>query len=954
MSYTKISEKFIENINSKVSVYSHDKTKARIMTFENDDMNKVFSIAFRTPAINNCGLTHILEHSVLCGSKKYPLKDPFVELLKGSLNTFLNAMTFPDKTMYPVASMNSKDFRNLMNVYLDAVFYPNVTKNSNIFKQEGWHYEIEDKNAPITINGVVYNEMKGAYSDPLSVLSRYIMHSLYKDNSYGFESGGDPKEIPNLSYEEFTKFYKDYYSPSNAYIFLYGNTNMEDDMKFIENEYLNNFDYNNFDTTLKKSKINTYTEEEYFYNSASDDDKPYYSYNVALKGFDKFKENSALSTAITLLFNVPGAKIRERLMKEGIADDIDASIETELAEPFLSIVAIGADKDKKERFKEIIEEELENVSLDKDSIIAQLKYADFKIRENKQGSYPRGLSYQMDALKSWLYDDSMPYDSLDRYKYIEELMNEDLEYFYNIINEYIVSNPHKSFVSLTPKKGLLEEEENSLKEKLEVYKNSLSSEEILKLINDSKALKEYQMEKDTDEAIATLPHLTLEDLKTDPENYKISEIKDVDFKAYYSDYFTNKIVYTDFMFDITDFDVEDIKHAALLSMILGLVNTTKHKYSELNKLAKLYTGGLNFLVDVIELQNDMYKVYFRCNLSALKNEYDNATTLTKELLFNSLFDDKARFKELINMFKTNMDQGVSDNGHSFAVTRAGSYISERYYILESISGIEFMDYMADIMNNFDDKYLMLKDKFNELIKRMFVKERFVLDYTTDNVNKDYVLNNAKELYNTLAHGMIGERKPIKLNVLNEGIETPFDANFIARFAKIDPKYNNGAMAVLKKAISLDYLWQNVRVLGGAYGCMIQVSRTNDLTLVSYRDPNSIKTDEIYKNTYKFIEELNPTTEDLLKYKIGACSGFEADLHASQKGRVAFKYLMTGVSYEYRKNLKLEMIATTKENLVNLSDCFKESLKNSAICALVSKKGLQESKELYNNVRRLKK
>ncbi len=953
MSYTKISEKFIDNINSLVTVYSHDKTKARIMTIKNDDPNKVFSIAFRTPAINNCGLTHILEHSVLCGSKKYPLKDPFVELLKGSLNTFLNAFTFPDKTMYPCASMNQKDFRNLMSVYLDAVFYPNVTKNEYIFKQEGWHYEIEDKNAPITINGVVYNEMKGAYSDPLSVMSRYIMHSLFKDNSYGFESGGDPKEIPNLSYEVFSKFYKDYYHPSNSYIFLYGNTNIEDDMKFIEDEYLNNFSYNSFDTTIKKSNINTYFEEEYFYNSADKDDKPYYSYNVAFDDFNHFKENMALRIAIDLLFNTPGAKVRERLIKEGVADDIDASIESEVRQPFLSIVGIGGNKNNKDKFKEIIEEELNNVSLDLEEIKGQLKFLDFKVRENKQGSYPRGLSYQMDALKSWLYDDDMPFDSLDRYKYIDELLCEDASYFNNLVKKYIVLNPHKSSVSLMPKEGLLEEEENNLKNKLETYKNSLSEEEIERLISDCKGLKEYQKSEDTKEAVESLPHLRLEDLDTNQEKYNISKICDINFDAYYSSYFTNKIVYSDFMFDISDFNPQDVMYAQLLSMILKLVNTKKHTYAELHKLTRLHTGGLNYGIQILPLDDDKYKLYFFGAISALQDEYSYSQDLLKEILFDSLFDDKMRLKELLNMFKVNLEQGISDSGHVYAYVRAGMHVSETYYIKDCLSGIMFNDFISDIVSNFDDMYETIKDKFTNLLKIICVKNRFVFDFTADSFNKDFVVKNAVEFYNSLENGVINSRKPIKLDGINEAIETPYDANFIARFGKINTKYN-GNMVVLRNAISLDYLWQNVRVLGGAYGCMIALNRYNNLILTSYRDPNSLKTDLAYKNIYKFIEDLDPTSEDLLKYKIGAFGSFEEDLHASQKGRRAFNCLISGISDDDLKKLKVEVVNTTKSDLNELAKVFKEAIDNSVVCALVSKKGLQESKELYNNVRKLKK
>lgn len=949
MSYTKISEKFIEDINSLVSVYSHDKTKARIMTIKNDDPNKVFSIAFRTPAINNCGLTHILEHSVLCGSKKYPLKDPFVELLKGSMNTFLNAMTFPDKTMYPCASMNDKDYRNLMSVYLDAVFYPNVCQNKYIFKQEGWHYEMKDKESPLTINGVVYNEMKGAYSDPLSVISRYIMHSLYKDNSYTYESGGDPKEIPNLSYEDFTKFYHDYYSPSNSYIFLYGNSNMEDDMKFIEDEYLNNFSYNNFDTTIKDSLNNEMVYEEYYYNSDSDDDLPFYSYNVSTSDFKNFKDNIALTVVVDVLFNVRGAKIQERLLKEGIAKNIDASFDTELKQPIFSVVCSEANPDKKERFKEILEEEFQNVSLDYDRIIAQLKYLEFKIREAKNGSYPRGLLYEMNALESWLYDDNMPFESLESLKYIKELLCENEDYYNNLVKKYIVLNPHKSFVSLLPKKGLLDEEERELENKLKAYKASLTDSEIDNIINDFKELQRYQNEKDSEEVIKTLPHLTIEDLDVEPQFFNIEKISNIEFEGYYSNYFTNKIVYSDYHFDITDFAVSDLQYIKLLTNILCSVSTKYNTYSELDKLIKLHSGGCGFSTNLIIKDNGCYKLFLDLSISSLDNEYEYNQNLMKEVMFDSVFD-KERVYQLLNIFKSNL-QNVSDIGHLVAYKRASSYLNEASYISEMISGISYSDFISDLVLNFDDIYESLTIKFKELINKIFVKKRFSFNMTSDIICRDNVVDSVSKFYNNLEEGFVKEKEKIEIKRLNEAILTPYDANYMARCGIMETEYS-GSLKVLEKAISLDYLWQKVRVLGGAYGCMIKISRDKTINLVSYRDPNSIRTDNVYKDLYKFVLELNPSEDDLLKYKIG-CMGY-SDLHAQSKGRIAFQTLISGIGYEDLKKIRLDIINTTKEDLNKYSNIIKKALDDSVICGLVSKKGLEESSELYSNIRNLKK
>lgn len=955
MSYTKISTKFIKDINSNVVVYEHDKTKAHIMTIENDDPNKVFSIAFRTPAINNCGLTHILEHSVLCGSKKYPLHDPFVELLKGSLNTFLNAFTFPDKTMYPCASMNDKDFRNLMSVYLDAVFYPNIHTNPYIFKQEGWHYELEDKDSPITINGVVYNEMKGAYSDPLGVFSRYIMHSLYKDNTYQYESGGDPKYIPDLSYEEFKKFHKMYYSPSNSYIMIYGNCDMDSQLKFIEDEYLNNFEYSPFDTSISTLDGIGLVKEEYFYNiDKYEENKSYLSYNIALEDFKCFKDNIAIDILVDVLFNVPGAPIKERLLKEGIAEDFEATIEGDVRQPFLSFIGINADSNNILKLKDIIDEEIGNAVLDYEAIEAQIKYRSFKIREAKQQGYPKGLLYEMQALTSWLYDDSMPFDALENLKYYDELLNDiNTSYYTDLIKRLLLDNNHKSLVTLSPKEGLLQRDEEELKTKLQNYKASLSPEEIDNLIEETKKLKEYQQTPDTKEVIDTLPHLSLKDLSDEPMRFNIEAIGEKPFKAFYSDYFTNKIAYVDYLFDIKDFSKEDLQYAKLLGQMLALVNTKEHSYFELDKLTKLHTGGIITPLKVIPRAGDLYAIYFDVKISALIDELDYASNLSLEIMFNSLFNDKDRIKDVLNQFKASAEMSISGAGHQIAATRAASYESKYYYLQDSLSGIGYLDFISDLVDNFSSRYKPLVKKLEELTNIIFSKKRFVLDYTVDSESKDLVYEISKAFYNKLSLDTTKykfELEPIKLN---EGIKTPYDANYIARYGKLRTTFN-GELYVLKNAISLDYLWQNVRVLGGAYGCMISINDDCGMILTSYRDPNSVKTNDTYNKLPEFIEGLKPSRDDMLKYKIGAIGSLDADLHNSQKGIAAFNNLISGRTYELLKQRRIELLNMTQNDFKKYSDAFRAALDENNICGLVSQKGYNESEYLYDNVRDLKK
>lgn len=954
--YKKIAQRFIKDINSDVTIYEHNKTKARVMTIENDDPNKVFSIAFRTPAINNCGLTHILEHSVLCGSKKYPLHDPFVELLKGSLNTFLNAFTFPDKTMYPCASMNDKDFRNLMSVYLDAVFYPNIYTNPFIFKQEGWHYELDNKDSDIKINGVVYNEMKGAYSEPLGVLSRYIMHSLYKNNTYQYESGGDPKEIPNLSYEEFKKFHSMYYSPSNSYIMLYGNCDMKEQMKFIEDEYLNHFEYNDFDTSIKREDASKLCREDYFYNvSKENDNEAYLSYNFALEDFSCFKDNIAIDIITDVLFNAPGAPIKERLLKEGIAEDFSASIEADVRQPYLSIVAVNANKKNTDKFKKIIDEELSKVELDYEAIEAELKYRDFKTREAKQSGYPKGLLYQMTALQSWLYDDNMPFEALENLKYYEELLNElNTSYFKDLISKLLINNNHKSIVTLCPKEGLLEEDMKELSDKLKAYKDSLSEEEINNLVEETKALKEYQETPDTKEVIDTLPHLALKDLSEEPFKYEVERLQDKPFKAFYSSYFTNAISYIDYLFDIKDLSIDDIKYAKLLGQVIALVNTKNHSYFELDKLTKLHTGGIYTPLKLVPRMGDDYALFFDLKISCLAGEAEYASDLAHEMLFESIFDDKDRLKDVLNTFKASVEQSISGVGHVVAAMRAGSYASKIYMLQDTLQGIGYLDFINDLVENYSDKYKTIVANLNRLVDIIFSKKRFVLDFTIEDNYKEEILKISTNFYNKLSDNTdTFKDTEITPVVLNEGIRTPYDANYIGRYGKLGTTFN-GELYVLRNAISLDYLWQNVRVLGGAYGSLIRISEDGGLLLSSYRDPNSKRTNDIYNNLPKFIESLKPSRDDLLKYKIGAIGSLDMDLHPSTRGTIAFDNLLKGLTYELMKQRRIELLNTTQNDFSKYAEAFKVALDQGYIAALVSNKGLEESKELYENIRDLKK
>ena len=525
--YTVIEKREIKDLNSVSYLLKHNKTGARVALLSNDDDNKVFYIGFRTPPKDSTGVAHIIEHTVLCGSDKFPVKDPFIELAKGSLNTFLNAMTYPDKTVYPVASCNDQDFQNLMDVYLDAVFHPNIYREEKIFKQEGWHYEMENAEDDLTINGVVYNEMKGAFSSPDDVLWREIMNSLYPHTAYAVESGGDPDVIPELTYEDFLAFHQKYYHPANSYIYLYGNMDMAEKLTFIDKEYLSHYDALSVDSELESEKAFKATvtvEKEYpIMESESEENNTYLSYNISLGEASDRKLCYGVGALADVLCMVPGAPLKQALLDAGIGTEVQCAFDIGVKQPYFSIVAKNAEAGQKEEFVRIIEGKLQELSesgLDKEALLATINRDEFKYREADFGSYPKGLMYGLNMLESWLYDDSKPFyyvELLDTYKELKGAV--DTAYFEDLIKEYLLDNTHKSIVVVKPVKGLTGRKDRALAKQLAERKAAMSQEELAQIVKETKELKEYQETPSLKEDLEKIPLLTRADMKKEAAPY---------------------------------------------------------------------------------------------------------------------------------------------------------------------------------------------------------------------------------------------------------------------------------------------------------------------------------------------------------------------------------------------------------------------------------------------------
>ncbi|MDE6738836.1 MAG: insulinase family protein, partial [Lachnospiraceae bacterium] len=655
--YTLLEKKEIKELNSVSFLLKHNKTGARVALLSNDDDNKVFYIGFRTPPKDSTGVAHIVEHTVLCGSDKFPVKDPFIELAKGSLNTFLNAMTYPDKTVYPVASCNDKDFRNLMDVYLDAVFHPNIYHEEKIFRQEGWHYEMENPEDDLTINGVVYSEMKGAYSSPDDVLWREIMNSLYPHTAYSVESGGDPDVIPQLTYEEFLAFHRKYYHPSNSYIYLYGDMDMAERLQYIDEEYLSKYEALEVDSGLATEPPFTETltiEKEYpIMESESEQDNTYIAYNISLGEQPDRKFCYAASTLVDVLCMMPGAPIKQALLDAGIGTDLNYAFDTSVKQPYFSMVAKNANAEQKDEMIRVVDETLAHLcekGLDKKAIKASLNNSEFKYREADFGSYPKGLMYGLQMLDTWLYDDNKPFvnvELLDTYKELKQAV--DTSYYEELVREHLLHNPHKSVVVVKPVKGLTGRKEKKLAEELAKKKAAMSKEEIANIVRETEALKQYQEEPSRREDLEKIPLLSREDMKKEAAPYYNEEKKVDDTVLLYHEIFTNGIGYLRFMFDLRQVPEELFPYVGILKTILGLVSTENYSYSELYSEINLLTGGIAPAVNTYTDAEDLSKYTATLDLK-VKVLYENlpqAFALAQEILTRSDYTDTKRLYELV-------------------------------------------------------------------------------------------------------------------------------------------------------------------------------------------------------------------------------------------------------------------------------------------------------------------
>ncbi|WKY48671.1 insulinase family protein [Eubacteriaceae bacterium ES3] len=958
-------QEMIEEADGFARTFEHKKTGARLLYLSTEDDNKVFSIAFKTPSIDSTGVAHILEHSVLCGSRKYPVKEPFVELAKGSMNTFLNAMTYPDKTMYPVASTNATDFMNLMDVYLDAVFYPNIYDNPYTFYQEGWHYHIENEEDAIHYNGVVYNEMKGAFSNPEEILQNKIFESLYPDSPYRFESGGDPDVIPELTYEGFIDFHRRYYHPSNSYIYLYGDGDVREHLAYLNDSYLSNFEKKEIDSSIETQKA--FTERANLsasYGIASDEStekKAYMALNYVLGETMSFEKGLGFLILAHILLNNNSSPLKEALLELDIAEDISYHYSNSLKQPYFSIVLKNTDAEKQAVFLDTVDSVLKKLvteGLDPLAVEAGVNIHEFSHIEGEYGTYPKGLVFIIDMMETWLYGKEAT-DYL-KYKPVFETIKAEMKngYFEKMITEMLLENTHQSFVCITPEKNYQEKVDQSIAENLSEFKNSLSPQALTDLVAETHTLIEKQNEEDAPEDLEKIPKLSLSEIRKEAKTYPLAVLEALDTKLLFHEGFTGDIAYLKLYFDYSDLDQDELKMLSLMCKFLGSLSTREKDYRLLNQEIEINTGGLSFGIESFDNYQEpgQYQSFVYVKGKAVKDKIKEMADLIQEILTGTLFSEKNLIRDLVREIKSQKETQFLTAGHVVGVQRLQSYYSKTARLFEEFGGIEFYRFIADLDLNFSEKFDKLCETLNAVSKKIFLNKKPIISITGSQALKDQVLSSLESYMTQLKVEKFGENNyQLEQEIRNEGFMTAAKIQYVTQgynFKKLGYDYS-GSMLVLKSIISMDYLWNKVRVQGGAYGAFMNVGRTGEVYFGSYRDPKLSKTLDAYQGIVGYLKDLNLSQRELEKYIIGSISNKDVPISVYVKGEVADNFYFSNVSWEDQQKERDEILGTSLDDLKAFISMIEEILEKHIICVLGSEEVIKQETDLFMEVRSIK-
>ena len=951
----------VAEISSKVYELEHLKTCAKVLYIANDDDNKTFFIAFRTPPENDCGTAHVLEHSVLNGSRKYPLKEPFVELVKGSLNTFLNAMTFPDRTCYPVASRNDKDFKNLVDVYMDSVFYPAMLNTPEILMQEGWHYEIENADSPLTYSGVVYSEMKGALSAPEDILGRKSMHELFPDNCYGFESGGDPEAIPNLTYEDFVNFHKKFYHPSNSYIYIYGDVDIEEQLKYLDAEYLSKFEKIEIDSEILPQKpfaeMKRVTDFYPVGEEENDAEKTFLSLNLVMGDIKDSTTILGLEILNHALFQTPAAPLKKAIIDSKLGKDIDAGMDEDLLQPAYSLTLSGSEADRADKFLELVNSEMKKLvaqGIDKTLLQASINLFEFRLREADFGFMPKGLIYGLRSLRTWIYDGDpttyLRYE--DDLKIIKDGLNNG--YFEKLLQKYFIDNPHKVLMTLAPSKTVAKERDAATAAKLAEIKSKMTPTEIQNVIDTAKNLKIRQQTPDSPEALEKIPIIKISDIKKEPEKLPLM-YRDIDgTRILFSNVDTHGIIYLTFYFDALKVPQSKVFYAFLLNELIGRVDTRQHSYEDLANLVNLNIGGFGTIINADSKQNEpksflpRLKVFAKC----LSSKVENMSEILSEIFTQSTFTNKKRLREIIEEEQIGIELNLQNSATMVISARIASYFSTAGAYNDSAI-LPFNEFLKDLLKNFDEKFDELVDELEDVYNRLLNRNGLIVSVTaTDELYKNFLPSLKKILKSLPVDEYPRADYGYPCVAQNEGLYSQSRVQYVgkgANFINLGYEYS-GALSVLETILRYEYFWIKIRVQGGAYGAFVNFTRNGGMFFGSYRDPNLKNTLDTFDSTAEFLRNFDVSDREMDKYIIGTMSKVDKPLTPSIKGQIAAECCLKGITYEDRQKARTEILNARQEDIRKLAELVEACMKENNLCVFGNENVIKDNAALFKNIK----
>ena len=956
--FTLLEKRFVKEVNAECLAFRHMKSGARLLKITADDANKTFGIGFKTVPTSDCGTAHIMEHMVLNGSKHFPVKSPFDVLSQGSLRTYLNALTGSDITLYPVASMNERDYFNLMHVYLDAVFYPLVYSDPRIFKQEGWHYELADSSGPLTYKGVVYNEMKGAYSSPVRELDYQIKKRLFPDNSYGYTAGGYPTAIPRLTYEAALDFHRRHYSPDNSYIVLYGNADLDRELSFIDSDYLSNFERSGVGVTIPLQKpFDAMKEDVAFYPVAEGGNTDHQTY-LSLSFVAGLNTDQALVMAFNVLkdvlVNQQSAPVRLALQEAGIGREVSADLDDHQQNVF-TIRVQNANPEERTRFREVVMGTLKKVAeegLSKQAVEGTINRLEFGLREGNDAQ--KGLTYMFQVMPGWFFSDD-PFCGLEYEKPLTKVKTAlEGNYLESIIRTYVLDNPHALLLALQPKPGLEKETQAALEAELAAHKATLSAEASAALVRETQDLIAYQKREDSPDALATIPVLDLKDISPDTPWYAVSEGTISGIPVLHHEEFANNVVYMKLYFDARVLPTELIPYASLLSEVLGSLNTQNYSYSDLDNALNIHTGGFGASVDsYLERRSDThFEPKVVVSSKALNTKLEKLFGLVGEIINHTRYGDHDRLKVVLTQHQSRLDARIRREGLAYALSRLESYYTTYGKFEELTGGVEYYWFVTDLLRQFDRKADEISTNLARTASLLFTKGNVVAAVTCSAADHPAFSAGFERFALGLKDGKAGRVNwTFDFEKKNEGLLTASKVQYVVKgydFTKLGYKWN-GKMRVLNQVLSRDWLQNRIRVIGGAYGGFAAITPYGRVSFASYRDPNLRETLENYDATTGYLRTFDANKEAMTRFIIGTVARLDQPLTPSAKGDRAVLYHFEKTTHEDLQAERAAVLATTAGDIRSMEKLVGDILGQNAYCVYGNEEKIESAKDLFKSL-----